>query len=170
MSKPKRTSTQKSKPAAVTGTPSKAAAPNWRDRSLWLVTAGIVAVGAVVILVIMLATRAPQSTDAAGTPAGYVEVSLDRGQQLYDADCASCHGANGEGYASSETPAPALNASEHAWHHPDDQIVALLRNGGMLMPAVGATWSDSDLASVLAYVKQWWTPAQLRAQQGTIGE
>lgn len=168
--KPKPTPKQKPKNGTVQGQRTKADAPNWRDRSLWLVAAGIVAVGVVVIVVIMLATLAPRTADTTGTPGAGVEVSLGRGQQLYDANCASCHGANGEGYASRETPAPAVNAGEHAWHHPDDQILALLRNGGMQMPGVGAGWSESDLHSVLAYVKQWWTPEQRRAQQGTIGE
>lgn len=38
------------------------------------------------------------------------------------------------------------------------------------MPAVGVGWTNDDLAPVLAYVKQWWTPEQRGAQQGSIAE
>ncbi len=170
MSRAKKRSTQKPQPAAASGKRSKTAAAKRRARSPWLLSAGIVLVAAVLVVGMNLAKRAPQSAGALATLGANVEISLDRGQQLYDANCASCHGSTGAGYASRETPAPALNGSEHAWHHADDQILGLIRDGGLQMPAVGASWSDSDLASVLAYVKQWWTPAQLRAQQGTIGE
>lgn len=95
--------------------------------------------------------------------------TLALGQMIYDVNCASCHGANGEGYASVQN-APALNGSEHAWHHPDGQILSLIRQGGNMMPAVGANWSDEEVEAVWAYVKQWWTPQQRKAQGGDIGE
>jgi len=134
------------------------------------VVAGIVLVGIVVNVIIVFATREPRTADTAGTTLGLVDVSLVRGAQLYAANCASCHGTSGAGYALPGVPAPALDATEHAWHHPDEQILELLRAGGTQMPAVGSGWTTDDLASVLAYVKQWWTPDQRRAQRGTIGE
>ena len=94
---------------------------------------------------------------------------LALGETIYSANCASCHGAEGEGYASIQN-APALNGSEHSWHHPDEQIIGLIRQGGMQMPAVGADWSDKEVEAVLGYVKAWWTPQQRKAQAGTIGE
>lgn len=94
---------------------------------------------------------------------------LALGQRTYQASCASCHGENGVGYAGAQT-APAINGSEHAWHHPDEQILDLIRQGGNKMPAVGADWSYEKVEAVWAYVKQWWTPQQREAQQGDIGE
>lgn len=96
--------------------------------------------------------------------------TLILGKTIYQANCASCHGAEGAGYAAVGIPAPAVNGSEHAWHHPDEQILALIRQGGNMMPAVGADWSDEELKAVWAYVKQWWTPQQRKSQLGTIGE
>ena len=92
-----------------------------------------------------------------------------QGETIYAANCASCHAEDGAGYASVQN-APALNGSEHSWHHPDEQIIGLIRQGGNGMPAVGANWSDEEMAAVLTYVKAWWTPQQQRAQQGDIGE
>ncbi len=170
MSKRERPVKKMRTPDVAPGGRRKRGASKRRYGSPWLVTAGIVIVGVVLLVGMNLAKRAPRNAGAAGALGARVEVSLDRGQQLYDANCASCHGANGGGYASRDTPAPALNGSEHSWHHSDSQILALMREGGFQMPAVGADWSEDDLASVLAYVKQWWAPAQRRAQQGTIGE
>ena len=119
---------------------------------------------------LILTTRTPAQDGAQGQapPTADSEI-LALGETIYSANCASCHGADGEGYASIQN-APALNGSEHAWHHPDEQIISLIRQGGMQMPAVGAAWSDGEIEAVLSYVKAWWTPQQRDAQAGTIGE
>ena len=102
--------------------------------------------------------------------AGEVHETLVLGKDLYETNCAACHGQDGWGYAQTDVPAPALNGSEHAWHHPDEQILELIKRGGKLMPAVGANWTDKEIEAVWAYVKQWWTPEQRRLQAGEIGE
>lgn len=48
--------------------------------------------------------------------------------------------------------------------------IGLIRNGGSMMPAVGANWSDEEIHAVLAHVKSWWQPSQRDTQQGGIGE
>jgi mono/diheme cytochrome c family protein len=97
-----------------------------------------------------------------------VERMRVRGEALYEDTCASCHGANGEGHA--QLDAPALDHSEHAWHHADEQIVHIIRNGGFQMPPVGADLSDSDMESLIAYFKGWWTEEQREIQRGSTGE
>ncbi len=97
-------------------------------------------------------------------------VQLALGETIYKSNCIACHGEDGSGYAQPDIPAPAINGTEHAWHHPDEQILALLQQGGNLMPAVGANWSNEEREAVWAYVKQWWSPQQRKAQSGTIGE
>lgn len=128
----------------------------------WLILGAALLVAATLVL----ATRAPAQD--AGTPTVSTEV-LELGETIYSANCAACHGAEGEGYVSVQN-APALNGSEHAWHHPDEQIISLIRQGGMQMPTVGTDWSDEEIAAVLSYFKAWWTPQQRDAQAGTIGE
>ena len=96
--------------------------------------------------------------------------TLQLGQTIFNNNCAACHGVDGSGYANNALPAPGINGSEHAWHHSDEQLIALIREGGIRMPAVGANWQDDELESVLAYVKQWWTPQQQDFQPGDIGE
>lgn len=94
----------------------------------------------------------------------YPAAQVAAGQTIYDANCASCHGADGGGYAAEGVPAPALNGSMHAWHHPDAQIAGFIRYGIGQMPAVGADLTDEEVSALLAYVKQWWQPEQLAYQ------
>ena len=119
-------------------------------------------IAALLIIVPRLETNRVQSTVSLET--------LERGESLYIANCATCHGTEGQGWAQEGVLAPAVNGSEHAWHHPDEQLVDLLRNGGVVMPAVGADWSEEEIEAVLSYVKRWWTPRQREAQSGTTGE
>lgn len=94
----------------------------------------------------------------------YPVEQVVQGRDYYQVNCASCHGEDGSGYARDGVPAPALNGSMHAWHHPDSQIAGFIRHGVGQMPAVGAAWSDAQIGAVLSYIKQWWEPEQLAYQ------
>ena len=102
------------------------------------------------------------------------------GAGIYTAQCASCHGANLEGQANwrerradGKLPAPPQDASGHTWHHPDQQLIDLVKNGlpekvGDVpyltdMPAYGGTLSDDEIVAVLSYIKSRW-PNDVTAQ------
>jgi mono/diheme cytochrome c family protein len=89
---------------------------------------------------------------------------LVRGQQLYDRNCAACHGPNGEGHAVVQE-APALDSSEHAWHHPDGHLQRLILDGGENMPAYRERLSERDVANIIRYFQTWWTEEQLEIQR-----
>jgi mono/diheme cytochrome c family protein len=75
------------------------------------------------------------SRPAADPAADYPEYSAElvaRGEQAFQANCATCHGPDGSGDAAAGVP--ALNGSMHAWHHPDSQIAGLIRRGGSRCP------------------------------------
>lgn len=140
--------------------------PNQRfiDKYFWHGLVALVLLGALVNLLIWFGpTRGTPSQAALELPSYPVE-QVARGRDIYSANCATCHGADGAGYAQTAIPAPALNGSMHAWHHPDGQIAGFIRGGVGQMPAVGAAWSDEDIEAVLSYVKQWWEPEQLAYQ------
>ena len=72
-------------------------------------------------------------------------------------------------------PAPPHDASGHTWHHPDQVLFSITKNGLVLdetapsgyesdMPAFKATLLDSDIAAALAYIKSAW-PESLQAAQ-----
>lgn len=112
-------------------------------------------------------------------PADSQQLAL--GKQIYVAQCASCHGANLEGQANwkqplpnSSMPAPPHDASGHTWHHPDDLLFAIIKNGGQSvsppnykngMPAFGGVLSDEEIWAVLAYIKSTWPPEVRAAQE-----
>jgi len=93
---------------------------------------------------------------------------LELGRAVFLETCAQCHGESGEGYAN-ELAAPALNESEHAWHHPDQQICDWILNGklgvGREMPSQGEQLSPQEVSSVIAYLHTLWAPEQLADQQ-----
>lgn len=156
---------------APDGPPGTETDPWWArpGRQVGLIIAGIaVLIGLGLSLPLLL--RQPPEDRASAMQARRQAQVLARGETLYDAACAECHGLDGKGYAQSLVLAPPLDGSAHSWHHPDSQILGLLRFGGTTMPAVAAEWSDDDVEAVLTFVKSRWEPWQRAEQPGTIGE
>ncbi len=110
-----------------------------------------------VLMPVLLAACAVQPEPLASA------AQLQLGEQVYAQTCAVCHGADGQGHAL--PAAPALDDSEHAWHHPDAQIQQLILLGGPTMPALGDQLSPKEVVAVIRYIQTWWTPQQLEAQQ-----
>src|SRR5690606_16307305 len=61
---------------------------------------------------------------------------LKQGALIYQARCASCHGVHLEGQANwrergadGRLPAPPHDASGHTWHHPDDVLIRITKEG-----------------------------------------
>ena len=94
---------------------------------------------------------------------------LALGGRVYSENCASCHGIMGEGHGEIKV-APALDASEHAWHHADGQLQRLIANGGQQMPPFGEKLSDDEIIAVIRYFQTWWTEGQLSSQQSLSGQ
>ncbi len=113
---------------------------------------------------------------------------VSRGKAVYASHCAACHGTNLEGQPdwrnrrpNGRLPAPPHDATGHTWHHPDQVLFSITKDGlvpGVTapagyesdMPAFKSILSDADIAAVLAYIKSTW-PAGLRgAQQAATSE
>ena len=111
------------------------------------------------------------------------EARVAAGRRIYDAQCAACHGAQLEGQPNwrerlpnGRLPAPPHNAEGHTWHHPDQELFGLVKEGlkpGKYappgyesdMPAFGGRLSDEEIRSVLAYLKSTWPREQLAYQR-----
>lgn len=93
---------------------------------------------------------------------------VTQGRQVFVRICAQCHGENAEGYAN-ELNAPALDSTEHAFHHPDQQIHDWIINGklgvGRQMPPLGDQLTDGEVHAVIDYLHTIWTEDQLASQQ-----
>ena len=121
------------------------------------------------LLTVVLAACATATSTPTPEPAATATPDpVTQGGQVFVRICAQCHGENAEGYAN-ELNAPALDASEHAFHHPDQQIHSWIVNGklgvGRQMPSLGDQLTDGEVHAVIAYLHTLWTREQLESQQ-----
>jgi mono/diheme cytochrome c family protein len=132
----------------------------------------------------------------AGTGGGAVWYTYERpssgadpelialGKTVYTDRCASCHGANLEGQPNwkerlpnGRLPAPPHDASGHTFHHSDQQLFELTKNGPSAalpgyesdMPGFKGILSDQEIWAVLTFIKSTW-PEQIRARQARMNE
>ncbi|KAA0234174.1 MAG: hypothetical protein JJLCMIEE_01918 [Acidimicrobiales bacterium] len=114
----------------------------------WIGAAVVLAVIALVLSVVALAAGdggggEPQAQDGAGSSAD--------GQAVFDQNCASCHGASGEGGTG---PAFADGAVAEKYPNVADQkeIVVNGKTGNIgTMPPWGDTLSDAEIDAVIEY-------------------
>ena len=106
-------------------------------------------------------------TPAAGARPAVDPQVLARGEAVFKQNCASCHGDRAQGApnwerpgADGKYPAPPLDGSAHAWHHPRVALVKVIKQGtqkiGGNMPPWQGKLSDSDIDAVIAYFQSLW--------------
>ncbi len=138
-----------------------------------------------IALVSSACSSAGDTDDGVIAPAVAGSETYLLGQTVYNTQCATCHGINGEGQFP-DTPlepditgrygAPPHNDTGHTWHHDDDLLIRIIREGGMgdsinfyVMPALGSVLSDGEIEAVIAYIKTMWSSEHLTAQlEGTL--
>lgn len=107
------------------------------------------------------------------------------GKAAYDAQCASCHGSKLEGQPNwrerlpnGRLPAPPHDATGHTWHHDDEALFNITKNGLAAyappgyqsdMPAFAGTLNDTEIWAVLGYIKSAWPPEQRQYQKALSG-
>jgi cytochrome c oxidase subunit 2 len=79
--------------------------------------------------------------------AAHVGASPALGKEIFDGVCATCHGLAGQGDYGPKLQGNGIVAVPAA-------VEPVLRKGGKLMPAVGATWSSEEMQAATAYLKQ----------------
>ncbi len=98
------------------------------------------------------------------------EELVAKGEQVYNASCAACHQANGEGLPGTF---PALKGSAIATG-PVDGHIEIVFNGkpGTAMSAFSGQLSDSEIAAVVSYERNAWgnsgdivQPSQIKAKR-----
>ena len=146
---------------------------------LWSVAGALAALGFGAVLVGIFSGGADEE-------GGAIEVdlaSIEAGRVLYGENCASCHGALLEGQANwkqhlpdGRLPAPPHDETGHTWHHPDEYLFTVTKQGGAAtaprgfvsaMPGFEDTLSDREIWLVLDFIKSRW-PADIRARQQRI--
>jgi mono/diheme cytochrome c family protein len=110
-------------------------------------------------------------------------AQLASGQKVYAQHCAACHGARLEGQPNwrarlpnGRMPAPPHDDSGHTWHHPNEVLFGITKQGLVPpyappgyesdMPAFAGKLSDAEIRAVLAYIESRWSQEvrKLRAE------
>lgn len=101
-------------------------------------------------------------------PRSVNQAQLSHGKRIYEKLCETCHGKNGVGALrwriqgpDGRWPAPPLDGSGHAWHHPTFVLIDVIKNGspgGMgNMPAYRDELSEADMIAIIEYFKSLWS-------------
>jgi mono/diheme cytochrome c family protein len=129
--------------------------------------------GVVVLSLLVLAFplyRATESSHRAEAQAQEDHALVTGGHHLFELNCSSCHGTQGEGVS-----APALNSQQFLTGVTDEQIHGIVAGGvpGSAMPAwlsdYGGPLTDQEIQEVVTYLRSlephapsrpdWRTPA-----------
>ena len=110
-------------------------------------------------------------------------TSVEQGALVYNANCASCHGAKMEGQpdwrrlnAAGRLPAPPLDGTGHGWRHSNAELFHMVKFSVLDqagpdyqtdMPAFDGKLSDDDILAVLSYIHAGW-PSGIQAAQSFL--
>ncbi|MFT4862798.1 MAG: mono/diheme cytochrome c family protein [Pseudohongiellaceae bacterium] len=99
----------------------------------------------------------------------YSAAQVAQGQQVFAANCASCHGEFAQGLvedwkaklADGAFPPPPLDGSAHAWHHPLSVLMGVINDGGVAlggnMPGFQSTLTEQEKLAVIAFFQNYWS-------------
>ena len=113
-------------------------------------------------------------------------TELAIGRSVHRTYCAQCHGIQGVGapnwaqqHSNGTFPPPPHDSTGHAWHHSDNYLYRIIRDGGKFleeqsdemlgfvsaMPAWGDSLSPKEIQAVIIYIKSLWGPVELAFQE-----
>jgi mono/diheme cytochrome c family protein len=131
---------------------------------------------AIIPLVVLLAACGEDGSDNAVTNATTLPkqavrqsnlADVQKGFKVYQKNCASCHGSEGQGAPNwqqaapdGKYPPPPLNGTGHAWHHPYAALVRTIKHGtitiGGNMPGWSGKLADDEIAAVITWFQSRW--------------
>lgn len=141
-----------------------------KTRLILAAAVGLIGVAAVASLAQGTGPQPVDELSFLGKPVTPEQLVL--GQEVYAANCASCHGADLEGQPdwkrrldTGRMPAPPHDETGHTWHHADRALFTITKLGvGAIvpgyesdMPVFGDVLSDAEIAAALAYIKSTWS-------------
>ncbi|MGH2429156.1 MAG: c-type cytochrome, partial [Candidatus Limnocylindria bacterium] len=102
----------------------------------------------------------PPAAAQAQNPVPAEQASVDRGERVYRANCASCHGpdGDGDGPTSAAMPPAPRHLAEVVPQQTDGELAYRIANGlsGTAMPGFAATLSETDRWDLVNYLRHRW--------------
>jgi hypothetical protein len=107
-----------------------------------------------------------------------IPAHVQGGEWLYQHHCAQCHGVDMAGNPAWQTELadgshlpPPLNQAGIAWQYPEQELIAIIKDGRNLdkpihMPAFKNTLANWEVNFILTYIKSKWDINQLNYQHG----
>ncbi len=105
---------------------------------------------------------------------------IESGHQVYQQQCAVCHGEAAQGSPNwrrpddqGNLPPPPHNAEGHTWRHSDSMLQRMISQGWrdpfnktqrLTMPAFEQTLTPKEIDNLIVYLKTLWTPEQRNFQ------
>lgn len=135
-----------------------------------------------VVSIVLISWPGSDARHTRADPSNATQVAL--GAEVYRNYCAACHGTDLEGQADwrarkpdGRLPAPPHDESGHTWHHPDEVLFRITRDGVSAlipgyesdMPAYAGVLEDEEIWAVIAYLKSRW-PQRFRDAQADIDD
>jgi len=109
-----------------------------------------------ILLVLVVVSLVGCSNNSSSSNVGVSEANVEDGKELYQANCASCHGADLRG--TSKGPSHLSKVYEPG-HHSDEGFRLAIKNGAQQhhwnfgnMPAIPRI-TDSEIDSIISYVR-----------------
>jgi mono/diheme cytochrome c family protein len=141
----------------------------------FMIMAAVAALPAAALAYWLMPASAPASTSLLDPDDGQLVAA---GAAIYEANCASCHGADLKGEPNWQSPgedglmpAPPHDETGHTWHHPDEILFAITKHGvakvanlkdyNSAMPVYEGVLSDEEIIAALSWIKAQW-PAEIR--------
>jgi mono/diheme cytochrome c family protein len=103
---------------------------------------------------------APAEAAGRRNPIPAERASLERGKKLFQANCVSCHDAQGRGdgpVAVSLNPKPA-DLTAMAGHHPDGDYAWKIANGRGAMPAWKGSLTENQIWDLVNFIQSLGVP------------
>jgi high-affinity iron transporter len=104
------------------------------------------------------AANAPALADLEGPPSAPTAEDVTRGQAIYRANCASCHGIDGLGDGPIATMPEAGRLAEAIGEHSDAELSYRIAHGvaGTPMPAFAGSLTPEERWQLVAYLRSTW--------------
>lgn len=98
-----------------------------------------------------------------------VLAMIDHGQEIYDRECAACHGPEGEGDFQAGFGIPALNENSLIVAEEPLGAISTILTGRGGMPTFSGM-DDEEIASVVTYLRQAWDNDATHIEEDMVEE